>query len=123
MESAPTGFNDGLPNADRRPRWSAKASPLRGAKRRMEFGEVAGRAMPLPYNSKSVGGADTIIFNFPLSIFNLKSCIRWDAAFLSGFRYQITTRLEGARYMPSVFFTLKVAYHSEKFLGGILARR
>ena len=37
--------------------------------------------------------------------------------------YQITTRLEGARYIPSVFFTPKVVYHSVKFLGGILARR
>ena len=39
------------------------------------------------------------------------------------FCYQMTTRLEGARYMPSVFFTRKAAYHSGKFLGGILARR
>ena len=37
--------------------------------------------------------------------------------------YQMTTRLEGARYMPSVFFTPKAAYHSGKFRGGILARR
>ena len=37
--------------------------------------------------------------------------------------YQITTLLEGARYIPSVFFTLKAVYHSGKFLGGILARR
>ena len=37
--------------------------------------------------------------------------------------YQITTRLEGARYIPSDFFTLKVSYHSGKFLGGMLARR
>ena len=39
------------------------------------------------------------------------------------FDYQMTTLLEGARYMPSVFLTLKAAYHSGKFLGGILARR
>ena len=38
-------------------------------------------------------------------------------------RYQITTRLEGARYIPSVFLTWKVAYHSGKFLGGMLVRR
>jgi len=37
--------------------------------------------------------------------------------------YQITIRLEGARYMPSVFLTWKAAYHSGKFLGGILVRR
>ena len=37
--------------------------------------------------------------------------------------YQITTLLEGARYIPSVFLTLKVAYHSGKFLGGMLVRR
>jgi hypothetical protein len=37
--------------------------------------------------------------------------------------HQIITLWEGARYILSVFFTLKVAYHSGKFLGGILARR
>ena len=43
--------------------------------------------------------------------------------FLKSFYYQMTTRLEGARYMPSDFFTLKASYHSGKFLGGIFARR
>ena len=37
--------------------------------------------------------------------------------------YQMTMRLEGAIYILSVFFTLKVEYHSGKFLGGMLARR
>ena len=39
------------------------------------------------------------------------------------FNYQTTTRLEGAIYILSVFLTLKVSYHSGKFLGGMLARR
>ena len=39
------------------------------------------------------------------------------------FIYQITTRLEGERYIPSVFFTPKVSYHSGKLRGGIFARR
>ena len=37
--------------------------------------------------------------------------------------YQMTMRLEGAIYILSVFFTLKVEYHSGKFLGGMLVRR
>ena len=43
--------------------------------------------------------------------------------FMNDLYYQMTTLLEGARYIPSDFLTLKVAYHSGKFLGGILARR
>ena len=43
--------------------------------------------------------------------------------FMNDLHYQMTTLLEGARYMPSVFFTLKAAYHSGKFRGGMLARR
>ena len=42
---------------------------------------------------------------------------------ISLFDYQMTTLLEGARYIPSDFFTRKVSYHSGKFLGGILVRR
>ena len=37
--------------------------------------------------------------------------------------YQMTMRFEGAIYILSVFFTLKVEYHSGKFLGVMLARR
>ena len=44
-------------------------------------------------------------------------------SFFSDLSHQTTTRLEGARYISSDFFTPKVAYHSGKFLGGMLQRR
>ena len=59
-------------------------------------------------------------FGLPLSDFSiagLRKKVKQENA------HQTTTRLEGARYISSDFFTPKVSYHSGKFRGGILQRR
>ena len=70
---------------------------------------------------KSAQGSDAAITTEKPTLYCDKHNIGWVK--IKSWFYQITTLLEGARYMPSVFLTPKAAYHSGKFLGGILARR